>query len=62
MKVLKKIDSSNVIGIDIETVRFTDTYEELDGVEPFNLDEKADELKSEKLKFVQSWNDKLTKK
>lgn len=30
MKVLKKIDSSNVIGIDIETVRFTDTYEELD--------------------------------
>ena len=38
------------------------TYEELDGVEPFNLDEKADELKSEKLKFVQSWNDKLTKK
>lgn len=38
------------------------TYEELDGIEPFNLDEKADELKSEKLKFVQSWNDKLTKK
>ena len=38
------------------------TYEELDGVEPFNLDEKADELKSEKLKFVQSWNDKLAKK
>lgn len=38
------------------------TYEELDNVEPFNLDEKADELKSEKLKFVQSWNDKLTKK
>jgi len=38
------------------------TYEELDNVEPFNLDEKTDELKSEKLKFVQSWNDKLTKK
>lgn len=38
------------------------TYEELDNVEPFNLDEKADELKSEKLKFVQSWNDKLAKK
>src|SRR5690606_13480823 len=38
------------------------TYEELDNVEPFNLDEKADELKTEKLKFVQSWNDKLTKK
>lgn len=38
------------------------TYEELDGIEPFNLDEKADELKGEKLKFVQSWNDKLTKK
>ena len=38
------------------------TYEELDGIEPFNLDEKADELKSEKLKFVQSWNDKLMKK
>ena len=38
------------------------TYEELDGIEPFNLDEKADELKTEKLKFVQSWNDKLAKK
>ena len=38
------------------------TYEELDNVEPFNLDEKADELKSEKLKFIQSWNDKLAKK
>lgn len=38
------------------------TYEELDGIEPFNLDEKAEELKSEKLKFVQSWNDKLAKK
>ena len=38
------------------------TYEELDGIETFNLDEKADELKSEKLKFVQSWNDKLAKK
>lgn len=38
------------------------TYEELDNVEPFNLDEKAEELKTEKLKFVQSWNDKLAKK
>lgn len=38
------------------------TYEELDHVEPFNLDEKAEELKTEKLKFVQSWNDKLAKK
>ena len=38
------------------------TYEELDGVENSDLDQKADELKSEKLKFVQSWNDKLTKK
>ena len=38
------------------------TYEELEGIEPFNLDEKAEELKSEKLKFVQSWNDKLAKK
>lgn len=38
------------------------TYEELDGIEPFNLDEKAEELKSEKLKFLQSWNDKLAKK
>ncbi len=38
------------------------TYEELEDIEPFNLDEKAEELKSEKLKFVQSWNDKLAKK
>lgn len=38
------------------------TYEELDAIEPFDLDAKADELKSEKMKFVQSWNDKLTKK
>lgn len=38
------------------------TYEELDHVEPFNLHEKAEELKTEKLKFVQSWNDKLAKK
>ena len=38
------------------------TYEELDHVDPFNLDEKAEELKTEKLKFVQSWNDKLAKK
>lgn len=38
------------------------TYEELDGIEPFNLDEKADELKIEKQKFIQSCNDKLTKK
>ncbi|SFO38476.1 hypothetical protein SAMN05421741_1487 [Paenimyroides ummariense] len=38
------------------------TYEELDGIEPFNLDEKADELKIEKQKFIQSWNDKLAKK
>ena len=38
------------------------TYEELDGIEPFNLDEKADELKTEKLKFIQKCNDKLAKK
>ncbi len=38
------------------------TYEELDHVEPFNLDQKAEELKTEKLKFIQSWNDKLAKK
>ena len=38
------------------------TYEELEGIEPFNLDEKADELKIEKQKFIQSWNDKLMKK
>src|SRR5690606_22185183 len=33
------------------------TYEELDGVEPFNLDEKIEELRTEKLKFVQKCND-----
>lgn len=38
------------------------TYEELDGIEPFNIDEKADELKTEKLKFIQKCNDKLAKK
>ena len=38
------------------------TYEELEGIESFNLDDKAAELKSEKLKFIQKCNDKLAKK
>ena len=38
------------------------TYEEFDGIEPFNLDEKMEELKTEKLKFIQKCNDKLAKK
>lgn len=38
------------------------TYEELEGIENSDLDEKADELKTEKLKFIQKCNDKLAKK
>lgn len=38
------------------------TYDELDGIEAFNLEEKIEELRIEKLKFVQKCNDKLAKK
>ena len=38
------------------------TYEELDNVPPFDLDEKIEEIKLEKAKFIQKCNDKLAKK
>lgn len=38
------------------------TYDELDGVEPSNLDERIEEFKKEKQKFIQKCNDKLAKK
>ncbi|SEH74201.1 hypothetical protein SAMN02927937_01175 [Paenimyroides aquimaris] len=38
------------------------TYEELEETNPFDLDEKIEELQQEKQKFIQKYNDKLYNK